>query len=132
MIVVDSSAIVHALVDVQVNPELLVVLGEEELCAPHLLDFEVASALRGHVLGRKLTAGRGQDALADYADLRIVRYDGAGLLPEIWRIRDDFTCYDAAYIALSIGLDAPLVTSDDKLSEAARLGVDVRVFPAGG
>lgn len=130
MIVVDSSAIVHALVDAAVNPELLVVLGERELCAPHLLDFEVASAVRGHVLGRKLAGDRGRDALADYADLRIIRYDGAGLLPEMWRIRDNFTCYDAAYVVLAIALGAPLVTSDEKLAEATRLGADVRVFPA--
>lgn len=128
MIVVDSSAVVHALIDADVNPELLVVLGEHELCAPQLLDFEVASAIRGHVLGSKLSLDRASNALPDFTDLRIHRYDGAGLLAEIWRLRENFTCYDAAYIALAKALDAPLITSDRKLAEAARLGVDVRVF----
>ena len=131
MIVVDSSAIVHALVGTPVNPQLLALLADEELCAPHLLDFEVATALRGHVLGGKLTASRGEDAVAEYVALQVVRYDGVGLLGEIWRCRDNFTVYDAAYVALSIALNAPLVTSDAKLCEAERLGVDVQVFPPG-
>jgi len=45
---------VDALVDEPVNPELLALLADEELHAPALLDFEVASALRGHALGGKL------------------------------------------------------------------------------
>ncbi|MDV6011889.1 type II toxin-antitoxin system VapC family toxin [Haloechinothrix sp. LS1_15] len=130
MIVVDSSAIVHALIDHPVNPDLLVTLGEHELCAPHLLDFEVASAIRGHVRGQKLRSDRGRQALDDYVNLKILRYEGAGLLPEIWHL-ENFTCYDAAYIALAIALRVPLVTSDDKHAEASRLGIDVRVFPAG-
>ncbi|MGH3737486.1 MAG: type II toxin-antitoxin system VapC family toxin [Micromonosporaceae bacterium] len=129
MIVVDSSAIVHALVATAVNPGLLAVLSDEELCAPHLLDFEVASALRGHVLGRKLAPERGEEALADYSQMQILRYEGIGLFSQIWRCRDNFTVYDAAYVALAIGLKTPLVTSDAKLREAERLDVEVRLFP---
>ncbi len=44
-------------------------------------------------------------------------------------LRDNFTVYDAAYIVLAQALDAALVTSDEKLNEARRLGVDVRIFP---
>jgi len=54
VIVVESSAMVDALVDEPANPELLALLADEELHAPALLDFEVASALRGHALGGKL------------------------------------------------------------------------------
>ncbi len=130
MIVVDSSAIVYALVGTGVNPELLAVLSDEQLCAPHLLDFEVASAVRGRVLSGKLTADRGERALANYAGLHILRYEGLGLLGGIWKCRANITAYDAAYIVLANVLKASLVTSDAKLREAQRLGVDVQVFQA--
>jgi predicted nucleic acid-binding protein len=132
VIVVDASAIVHALIDASVNPRLLALLAVEDLCAPHLVDYEVTSALRGHVLGRKLTASRGRDALRDYADLSITRYDGVGLLDAIWRLRDAFTVYDAAYVTLALALACPLATSDAKMREAERLGLDVRVYPPAG
>jgi predicted nucleic acid-binding protein len=89
----------------------------------------VTSALRGHVPGRKLSAARGRDALRDYADLSISRYDGVALLEGIWRLRDTFTVYDAAYLTLASALACPLATSDAKMREAERLGVDVRVYP---
>jgi predicted nucleic acid-binding protein len=130
VIVVDSSAVVHALVGSSVNPRLLAVLAVDDLCAPHLVDYEVSSALRGLVLGRKLTASRGRDALRDYAGLSIARYDGVALLDAIWRLRDTFTVYDAAYLALALALRCPLATSDAKMREAERLGLDVRVYPA--
>jgi predicted nucleic acid-binding protein len=129
VIVVDASAVVHALIGTSVNPRLLALLAVEDLCAPHLLDYEVTSALRGHVLGRKLSAARGADALRDYADLSISRYDGVALLEGIWRLRDTFTVYDAAYLTLASALACPLATSDAKMREAERLGVDVRVYP---
>ena len=130
MIVVDASAMVHALVGASANPRLLALLAVEDLCAPHLIDFEVASAVRGHVLGRRLAASRGRDALRDYAGLTVTRYDAVGLLDAIWRLRETFTVYDAAYVTLALALGCPLATSDAKMREAERFGLDVRVYPA--
>jgi predicted nucleic acid-binding protein len=96
---------------------------------PHQIDFEVANALRGHVLAGKLTASRGRTALNDYASLTLTRYDGVPLLDEIWRFRNNFTAYDA-YLTLAQALGSPLATSDDKMLHAERLGVDVRMYPA--
>jgi predicted nucleic acid-binding protein len=81
------------------------------------------------VLRRKLTASRGRDALRDYVDLSITRYNGVALLDGMWRLRDAFTVHDAAYLTLALALAVPLVTSDAKMREAERLGVDVRVYP---
>jgi predicted nucleic acid-binding protein len=41
--------------------------------------------------------------------------------------------YDAAYVVLAQALDLPLITADATLTEARRLGVNVRVLrpPAG-
>jgi predicted nucleic acid-binding protein len=131
VIVVESSAMVDALVDEPVNPQLLALLADEELHAPALLDFEVASALRGHALGGKLDPPRLDEAIEDFSALRIERHQMTGLLGHILALRDNFTAYDAAYVILAQALEAPLVTADDKLRGAERLGVDVRLLRAG-
>jgi predicted nucleic acid-binding protein len=127
VIVVDASAMVQALIGAPADAGLLARIAGDDLCAPHLIDFEVTSALRGHVLGRKLAAARAQHALTDFAALAIVRYDGVGLLDAIWRLRSRFTVYDAAYVTLAQALGCPLLTVDGKMAEATRLGVDVQI-----
>jgi predicted nucleic acid-binding protein len=128
VIVVDSSAMVDALVDEPVNPQLLALLADEEVHAPALLDFEVAGALRGHALAGKLEQLRLDEAIEDFSAFRIERHQMTGLLGHVLALRDNFTVDDAAYVILAQALEAPLVTADDKLSEARRVGVDVRVL----
>lgn len=119
---------VDALVDDPVNPELLALLADEELHAPSLLDYEVASALRGHALGGKLTDEQIDDAVADFSALTIERYPLSLMIRDVLDLLHDFTICDAAYVVLAKVLDAPLVTADAKLSGARRLGVDLRVL----
>ena len=128
MIVIESSAMVDALVGDPANPGLLALLADEELHAPALLDFEVASALRGHVLGGKLDPARLDEAVEDFIAFRIERHPMTGLLGHMLDLRDTFTVYDAAYLVLAQALETTIVSADAKLREAARLGVDVRVF----
>jgi predicted nucleic acid-binding protein len=128
VIVVESSAMVDALVDDPANPNLLALLADEELHAPALLDFEVASALRGHVLGAKLDPVRLEEAVEDFAAFRIERHQMTGLLGHMLDLRENFTVYDAAYLVLAQALDAPVVSADTKLMEATRLGITVRIF----
>jgi len=130
VIVIESSAMVDALVDEPVNPHLLAMLADEELHAPALLDFEVASALRGHALGGRLNQLRLDEAIEDFSGLRIERHHMTGLLAHILDLRDNFTVYDATYVVLAQALEAPLVTADTKMNEAKRFGVDVRVLRA--
>lgn len=111
---------------------LLAVVAEEDLHAPALLDFEVASALRGHVRGGLLDQDALDAALAHFAAFRIRRYVMTTMLGRLLALRANFTVYDAAYVVLSRALDAPLVTCDSKLTQARRLGIDVRLIaPAG-
>lgn len=131
MIVVEASAVVDALVDEDFTPELLAVLADEELCAPALLDFEVASALRGHLLGGKLERARLDEAIEDFSALQIERYQMTKALGRVIDLRHNFTVYDAAYVLLAQALEVPLATSDAKLNEAERLGVEVRLFRPG-
>lgn len=130
MIVIESSAMVDALVDEPVNPELLALLADEELHAPALLDFEVASALRGHALGGKLDQVRLDQAIEDFSAFRIQRHQMTDLLGHVLDLRDNFTVHDATYVILAQALEAPLVTADAKMNEAKRVGVEVRLLRA--
>jgi predicted nucleic acid-binding protein len=128
VIVIESSAMVDAIVGDPANPHLLALLADEELHAPALLDFEVASALRGHWLGGKLDPVRLEEAVEDFVAFRIERHPMTNLLGHMLDLRDNFTVYDAAYLVLAQALEAPIVSADAKLREATRLGIDVRVL----
>jgi predicted nucleic acid-binding protein len=128
VIVIESSAMVDALVGDRFDPELSALLATEELHAPALLDFEVASALRGHVFAGKLSEARLNEALTDFAALRVERYPMTDQLGSVVALRNNFTVYDAAYVVLAQALRAPMVTADTTMLEASRLGVDVLVI----
>ena len=127
MIVIESSAMVEALVGDPANSNLLALLADEELHAPALLDLEVASALRGHVLGGKLDPVRLEEAVEDFVAFRIERHPMTDLLGHMLDLRDNFTVYDAAYLVLAQALEVPVVSADAKLREASRLGIEVQV-----
>lgn len=128
MIVVDASLMVSALVERSADPELLALLDAEELHAPTLLDFEVASALRGQALGGKLNQARLDLAVENFAGFRIERHPMIGQLEYILDLRENFTAYDAAYVVLAQALEAPLVTADAKLAHSEKFGVEVRLL----
>jgi predicted nucleic acid-binding protein len=117
LIVVDASLIIEVLLQSRAAPsiEQRIFSPGEILCAPHLLDLEVAQVLRRHVRMGALTPERGLQAIQDMGDLRLDRYPHYILLPRIWKLRQNLTAYDAAYLALAEALDAPLVTRDRAL-----------------
>lgn len=129
MIVVDASAVVELLVGEAPATDLWREF-EGELAAPHLLDIEVLSALRGLVRGGVLSPGCAEDARRAYADLTIAQYEAAPIADRIWALRAQCTSYDAAYLALAEGLGAPLVTCDSKL-DAGGHRAEVRVYSRG-
>lgn len=119
---------VDALVGDPANPELLALIADSELHAPSLIDYEVASALRGHVLGGKLGDTQLEDATADFRAMQIERYPLSTMMRAVLGLRANYTVYDAAYVVLAQALAAPLITADTKLLEARKVGVDVRVL----
>ena len=114
MIVVDASVVLEVLLNTPAAQRIARRLASpgETLHAPHLLDIEVAHALRRYALARQISAMRGKQALDDFADLRLTRYPHHIFLPRIWELRHNLTAYDAAYVALAEALPAPLLTQD--------------------
>jgi predicted nucleic acid-binding protein len=130
VIVPDASVVVAALVDDGGAGALAreVLTADVDQHVPHLLDLEVASALRGLVLGAGLSAGRASAALDDLADLPLLYYPHRVLLPRVWALRHNASVYDASYLALAELLDAPLVTSDRRLATVPDLRCSVNVL----
>jgi predicted nucleic acid-binding protein len=129
MLVVDTSALVDALVGTPRNERLVRRLsGDGDLHAPHLIDVELLHALRRLVAGGDLTEDRAADARTDFADLTVVRYPHPSLADRIWALRHGLSAYDAAFIALSEALGVPLVTCDARLARAPGHGARVELF----
>lgn len=132
MIVVDASALVDTLASEIADPRLAERLtADGDLHAPHLVDIEVANALRRLAAAGELSTARAADAHADFAALTIVRYPHLPLLERIWELRETLTAYDASYVALAELLEAPLVTCDARLERAPGHVARVEAFLPG-
>ncbi len=130
MIVLDASAAIDWLLQTAVGQEIenrIYSLGES-LHAPHLLDLEVAQVLRRLVREGAVSAPRADQAIQDLVDLRVTRYPHFVFLPHIWRLRHNFSAYDAAYIALTEKLGATLITRDIRLASASARTVSIELF----
>jgi len=120
VIVADASAIVELLLDTETGARVAERLLDpaETICVPHLLDVEVAHALRRYARSGAIEAEEGEDALDGLNALPLHRYPHSPLLPRAWELRDSLSAYDGVYVALAEILSAPLVTADRRLAAA--------------
>ena len=128
MIVLDASAAIEWLLGLPRAEAVTARFGDETLHAPHLLTVEVAQVVRRYTAAGDLSAERGMLALGDLVDLDVVHHPHEPLIPTMWRLRENLTTYDAAYVALALALDAPLVTLDAGIAAAAGHGATVDVI----
>jgi predicted nucleic acid-binding protein len=130
MPVLDASVLVELLSDGEHKELVEERLDAEEymLWAPHLIDAEVGHALRRSVQSGDLTAEAGGRALWEVAELPVERVEHEHLVHIAWGLRDNFSFYDALYVALALMLDEPLLTFDARLARAgAQTGVDLPI-----
>lgn len=129
MIVLDASAAVLLVLRDGPWRDVARVLGraDEEAHAPHLIDVEVSHALRRLERAGSIDGRRADLALIDFSSLDLVRHPHLHLMPRVWGLRHNLTTYDATYVALAEGLDAPLLTRDRRLASAPGHAADVRV-----
>ena len=119
MIVVDASVLAPALADDGDDGDRARDrLRGERLCAPSLVDLEVASVLRRAATARQLDERRAAQAFADLTLLPLRRVGHVALVDRIWELRDNIRVYDGAYVALAELASATLVTADARLSRA--------------
>jgi predicted nucleic acid-binding protein len=126
VIVADASAVVSALLNAGAARDLL---AHERIQVPHLVDVEVASALRRTVSAGTVTADEGWAALDTWRRLGVTRHPASGLLDRVWQLRHNLTAYDATYVALAEALDCTVVTADGRLVRAPGIRCAVTVVP---
>jgi predicted nucleic acid-binding protein len=130
MIVLDASATVDWMLQTPAGQriEQRIYAHNDTLHSVHLLDVEFAQVLRRLVRDGTLTSRRAEEAMEDLMALRVTRYAPVLLLNRIWRLRNNLTAYDAAYVALAEELKAPLITRDQKIAAAPGHAAAVEVF----
>lgn len=126
MIVVDASAALAALLNDRQARRLI---GTERLHTPHLIDSEITSGVRRLVQRNRLSAADGWNVLRTWRSLAVTRYPVYGLFERMWEIRENFSAYDATYVALAETLDCALVTADARLGHASQARCAVTVVP---
>lgn len=89
------------------------------LHAPYLFDLEIAHVIRRYAARHDITDELGRAALRDLIDFPVRRHPHLPLLPRIWELRHNLSAYDAVYVALAEGLDAPLITRDGRLAASS-------------
>lgn len=129
MIVLDASAAIELLRRSPVGSTIAdLLMSDEGLHVPHLLDVEVAQALRRLTTAGELSPARATLALEDLGDLDAERHSHEHLLPRVWELRENLTAYDAVYVALTETLDATLVTLDRGLANSPSHRANVRLL----
>ena len=130
MILLDASAAVEWLIQSPrgIKVERRLFSPAPSIHAPHLLDIEVAQAIRRYVRENSIPAQRGAESLQDLRNLGINMYPHDLLMPRIWELRATLTACDAAYVALAELLGAPLITCDRKIAGASGHSANVEVM----
>ncbi|MGH9667394.1 MAG: type II toxin-antitoxin system VapC family toxin [Bryobacteraceae bacterium] len=125
MIVLDASIVVELLIDGPLAAVLRRDLAarSDSFIVPHLLDVEVASALRSLAAAQRIDSHRSEQLLTALVNLPVERCAHTPLLDRIWELRHNFTAYDASYIALAEATNALLYTTDEKLCKGHRARV---------
>jgi len=130
VIVLDASAAIDWLLQTAVGKQIeeRIFSRGESLHAPQLLDLEVAQVMRRLVREGAVSAPRADQAIQDLLDLRVTRYPHFVFLPHIWRLRDNFSAYDAVHVALTEKLGATLITRDARLASASARMASIELF----
>ena len=121
MIVLDASAIVELIVEPRAATGALRarLQADPDIHVPHLVDAEVANALRHQLLAGQLDILRARRAIRRLTVMRLVRWQQTPLLGRALALRHQLTAYDAIYVAMAEVTGATLLTRDARLGRVA-------------
>lgn len=118
-VVVDSSVVIAALVDVgPVGEWAEQIIESGPLHAPDLVRVEGANALRRLEQTKRITTSEAGAAYDDLMQLEITLLPFDPFSERIWELRHGATSYDAWYVAAAEALEVPLATLDGRLSRS--------------
>ena len=89
-----------------------------DLQVPGIFTAEVTSGFRGLVRAEALNPVRATTALTDLLSMRTLQYPFEPFARRVWELRENFTVYDAWYVALAEWLNTELVTADKRLAQS--------------
>lgn len=102
------------------------------VCAPHLIDAEVAQALRRYASRGEVSAEQAGSMLDNFLSLPIRRYDHPALLRRAFQLRQNTTICDGLYLALAEATSSPLLTGDAALGRVPGCQAVVEVLETTG
>lgn len=117
MIVVDCSVIIYTLLN-QGSEQASEILRTHRLFAPSILPYEVLNVLRREK--HKKNIPDVDKAFSLFRKLFIEYESFDSLEPITLKLVGNMTAYDAAYVALALKRDIPLLTLDERLRQQAR------------
>ena len=117
-LVIDASVVAAALFDETGAEAALSWMRGRRLCAPHLLDCEIANVALSK-MRQGFDAGAVREAMRMHARAELDRYPVDVVEVVELASRAQLSAYDAAYLWLARTLGAPLATFDAKLGAAA-------------
>ncbi|MFI7703271.1 type II toxin-antitoxin system VapC family toxin [Nonomuraea sp. NPDC049480] len=128
----DASIIFRLLANVK-GDDLLRQRLARKVHAPALIDVEIASVVRGHVITSKpevrISEARARVMLERYGQLKIVRHAMLPLQSRVLELRNNLTAYDGMYVALAELLGVPLLTDDAKFAGSTGHRAEIHRYP---
>lgn len=117
MMVVDASALVDLLVNVDRGPRVQWhVARAESIAAPDLIHVETTSALWRMARAGEITVDTASAAVVRAGSSDLVDVPHRRLVAQAWRFREHSRITDAFYLACAEELHAPLLTTDARLA----------------
>ncbi len=122
MIVVDANVMVAALISptTQGDSARAAMYADDDWLAPAHMPLEVLRTLRKAALGGRAIPDDTNAAFHALSAMQITYVSiDIPLLQAVWAMRHNVSAYDAAYLAVAVMNDAPLITFDARLVKTA-------------
>jgi predicted nucleic acid-binding protein len=119
-LVVDASVLAAAVFAEAALDDAVAWMRGRALCAPHLVDYELANVALNKLRRRSIVGAAAFSALDALASLDLERHAIAPVDVLALAVQYGLTAYDAAYLWLAGNLQAPLATFDAALGAAAQ------------